>query len=130
MLELKEVRDLFETILQDVDYNVLYSSKMADKENNSIGIYNSKTAPNYLSSIGADTSYSIKPITILIHGTKSPVATEVLANDVYLAIKEANLEGTSIQRLDLVYETPVDVGTDDSGVYEYTINLNIYYERS
>lgn len=112
----------------------VYMGKMDSKQNHSIGVYNSKHGQSYKTAIGgpAMRSYGTKTVTILVHWSQSPRGTERIAKELFKKLVETNEETINDQTIKFfqpLTEEPVDVGTDDSGIYEMVIEAAVIYER-
>ena len=133
MLYLSEVRDFIAGLLTGiVDDENVYSGIMQDKQEMSVGVYNQKRGTPKLSAVGVNPSYSRKAVSVLVHWNKSPKQTEHAAAAVYAAIERAGRTkagANNILFVKMTTEEAVDVGTDDSGVFEMVIEFDIYYER-
>lgn len=128
---LKDVRDYIDS-LSIADY--VYMGKLDNKKECSIGVYHNKRNTAFQTAIGGPSlsSYGIKSVSFLIHWNKSPIDTENAANrlfDVLKEVREANINDATIKFIQLLSNEPVDVGTDDNGVYEMVIEAAIIYER-
>ncbi|MDE7422790.1 MAG: minor capsid protein [Lachnospiraceae bacterium] len=128
MLALSEIRDYIESfgIAETV-----YSGKMDNKPKHCIGVYNREARYPPRECIGTESSYQIKPISILIHWDKKQRDTEEKAWELYLALKgKENFEigSTKIQFIQMLQNEPVDVATDEEGIYEFVIELDFYYK--
>lgn len=111
-----------------------YMGKLDSKKEKSIGVYHSKRESPYKTAIGGPSqqSYGIKSVTFLVHWNKSPRDTEKAANALYEALRdtrEVKVNNSTIKFIQLLYDEPIDVGTDDDGVYEMVIEVAIIYER-
>ena len=76
-------------------------------------------------------SYDIKPISILLHWNNDANDTERQAYDLYRKISESRdviINNIEIPYIEMLSSEPIDVGTDDKGIYERVIELNIYYK--
>ena len=75
-------------------------------------------------------STSIKPITILLRYTKNQNQAEEMAKSIYEFFEERTffIDEKRIF-VHMIYENPIDLGTDDNNVYEYSIELNFYEEK-
>lgn len=112
----------------------VYMGKMDAKPDRSIGVYNSKHGQAYKTAIGGPSmsSYGTKQVTILIHWSRSPGETERAAKELFEKLvntSEVPVNDQKIKFIQPLTEEPVDVGTDDSGVYEMVIEAAIVYER-
>lgn len=133
MLYLSEIRDYVATLGIAADDNV-YSGKLDDKKNESIGVYNNKRGNPLKETIGGDQneSYGKKAVSILVHWNKSQRETEKAAYELYgllRACRNAMAGTTKLLFTKMSMDEPVDVGTDDNGIYEMVIDFDIYYER-
>ena len=132
MLKLSDVRDYISKCVSSVadDENV-YSGKLDDKKDKSIGVYNQKRGNTKLAAVGAEISYSVKSISVLVHWNKSQRETEAAAMSVYELIEQSSgyIGGKEVKYIKMSHEEPVDVQTDDNGIYEMVIEFDIYYER-
>ncbi|MDE7390212.1 MAG: minor capsid protein [Lachnospiraceae bacterium] len=129
MIYLSDVRDWLKTLISAKFY---YIGKLDSKNDESIGVYQRKNPAPPVTAIGQPSSYEIKPISILIHWNKNANETEKAAYELYeqlTAVFSLTLNNTHVQFIQLLQSEPVDVGTDDSGVYERVIEFNLYYER-
>ncbi len=134
MLTLDNIRGYIAGLAVAGDKNV-YIGKLNNKKEHSIGVYNRKADGTPVIALGGIncTTYDIKPISLLIHWDKSVSKSEKAANELYeKLLNESSLviDGIPINCLMLQVPRPVDIGTDESGIYEYVIWLDFYYERN
>jgi hypothetical protein len=111
----------------------VYMGKLSDKPERSIGVYNSKHQYPYHGTLGGPNQqgYGIKHITLLVHWNKSPRDTEKVATALFDAInivRDAKINKTTIKFIQLLYDLQ-DIGTDETGVYEYVIEAAVIYEK-
>ena len=133
MLSLKDIRQYISSLGIAIDDNV-YMGKMDNKNQKSIGVYSRPTSDPANIAIGGleCTTYDTKPISLLIHWSKSKDETERTAYNLFEKLRSATsltIGDTPINYLRLMVPEPQDVGTDDSGVYEYVIWLDFVYSR-
>lgn len=129
MIYLADVRDWLKTLINAEHY---YIGKLDSKQDKSIGVYQRKNPAPPIKAIGQSSSYEIKPLSILIHWNKNAKETEITALELYRqlsAVTSLELNGTHVQFISLLQSEPVDVGTDDNGVYERVIEFDIYYKK-
>lgn len=127
---LSDVRDYIAS-LNLADH--VYMGKMPDKQEKSIGVYNSKHQHAYHTAIGGPAleSYGTKYVTLLVHWNKSPRETEAAAIALFKAVRtarEATINKETIKFIQPLYELQ-DVGTDDAGIYEMVIEAAVIYEK-
>lgn len=111
-----------------------YMGKLDAKQENSIGVYNSKHAQAFKTAIGgpANESYGLKRVTFLVHGSKSLRNTEKIAVRLYERLRDVSEETageSKIKFIQLQNDQPVDVGTDDAGIHEMVIEAVIIYDK-
>lgn len=134
MLYLSDIRDFIGTLGIADDENV-YSGKMADKVQKSIGVYNLKRSrpPNIPAGGLKNSSYGIKAISLLVHWNKSQRETERVAQqlwDTLYSVRHKEINEKKILFIMLSYDEPISVDTDENGIYEYVIECEFYYERN
>lgn len=132
MLTLKMIRDWLKTL--ELGANNFYIGKLDNKLDKSIGVYSSKQTLNPYIALGglASTSFRKKAITFLIHWDKNQDRTEQAALLFYSKLEEKTnilISGSKTNYIELLENEPIDVGTDDNGVYERVINAVFYYEK-
>jgi hypothetical protein len=132
-MTLADVRDWLKSFNLFQNY---YIGCIDAKKNNSLGVYN-LTGDNARREVVGDLKiFDKKSISLLIHGDKNKTNTELLAFKLYdrleALIKEqayVKIGNTDIYFIALLNNEPVDVDKDESGVYEYVIELNIYFKK-
>ena len=132
MLPLKYIQQLLkETNL----FKQVYIGKLDNKKEKSLGIYHRKSSGIPVKALGGleHTSYGISPISLLIHWNKSFVETEEVAIKLFHFLqskdKAFQIGDTVVRYLSLAVPEPQDIGTDDNGVYEFVIWIDVIYER-
>lgn len=133
MLMLEDVRDLVSSLGLTEDHKV-YMGKLDAKQDQSIGVYNLKRSAPYTVAIGGKDkeSYGTKQVSILIHWNRSMRDTEAVAAalfDKLAAMREVRINEKQIKFMHPLVDQPVDVGTDDNGIYEMVIEIELIYER-
>lgn len=127
MIYLEDIRDFIDS-LHIAEH--VYMGKMPDKKVKSIGVYHLKRSAPYQQTLGGkDTqSYGVKQVSFLVHWTNSPRETEKAAFALFDKLEQTKNAGKIKFIFPLVNE-PVDIGADNSGIYEMVIEAGIYYER-
>lgn len=131
MLTLAEIRQCVSDLDISNDENV-YIGKLDNKKEKSIGIYSRPTSGNVKIPLGGieNASYDVKPVSLLVHWNKSKNDTEVAAYSLFEKLQQMPLnENAKIQFIRLATPEPQDVGTDDNGVYEYVIWIDVIYRK-
>lgn len=129
MMALAEVRDWLKT---QVDCQNWYIGKIDGAKPQCIGLYNMNNGTPVLAIGGPEnTSYAVKAISILVHWSKNADTAERKAQEVYAALfgQSAMIAGKRVISFQMRTPEPVSVGTDDNNIFEYVIEVTIYYER-
>lgn len=133
MMTLEDVRDYVATLGVAADEHC-YCGKMPDKKEKSIGVYPLKNRQPCRIPIGGikNASYEVKGISLLVHWNRIPGESEAAAvrlQQELLSCREKHVNTQTIRFIDVAYNEPVSVDTDDDGIYEYVIECSFYYER-
>ena len=133
MLGIGDVRDYIAG-LGIADNTNVYCGKLDDKKNKSIGVYNNNKQRSVQMAVGGlnNSSYRIKSVSILVHWNTSVRDTEKTAEQLYNMLRDMNhitINDTKVFFTKMLVDEPVDVGTDDNGIFECVIEVDIYYER-
>lgn len=111
-----------------------YQGKMDHKKEKSIGVYQNKRVGQFKTAIGGPAleSYGVKFVSLLVHWNKSPRDTEEASKSLFDILRDARnvtINNQKIKFIQLLYDEPVDVGTDDFGIYEMVIEAAFVYEK-
>lgn len=111
----------------------VYMGKLPDKEDKSVGVYNSKHQYPCHATLGGPSleGYGEKYVTLLIHWNKSPRETEKAAVELFeklRTMRDAIVNNETIKFFQPLYPVQ-DVGTDDAGIYEMVIEGAFIYEK-
>lgn len=133
MLGIGDVRDYIAG-LGIADNDNVYCGKLDNKKDKSIGVYNLNRQRPPQTAVGGlnNSSYRIKSISILVHWNTSVRDTEKAAEQLYNMLRDTNnkiINDTKLLFTKMQVDGPLDVGTDDKGIFESVIELDIYYER-
>ena len=126
MIYLSEIRDWLKTF--DIAENY-YIGSMDGRKDKSIGVYQRGNAP-LRECIGMLSSYQVKPVSVKIHWTKNADETEKAAYQLYerlKAVSSFDINNKHIIMLKLLHSEPIDILTDELGVYERVIEFDLYY---
>ncbi len=131
-MTLDEIRDWLAG-LSPADYH--HIGRIDNQRQKSLGVYARKTGgtpPVALGGMGLS-SYGVRSVSLLLHWNENPRETEAAARtlwDALLCAAHVDLPGGGhIQCVRLTTPEPVAVGTDKNGVYEYVIEMDVYYRR-
>ena len=98
-----------------------------------IVIYNGQAFINPMAIGGPqNSSYKGKGIRILVHWNKNIKESEQKAQEVYNALHgltNVEIAGKRVIQFNMRDPEPIYLGIDDSGIYEYVIDLEIIHER-
>lgn len=123
--------EIIEWLDSQVDCPQFFQGKVGSGPQ-SITVYNTTGPPPRIAIGGpANTSYTNKNITLLIHWGKSSSGAELKAQEVYDALfgQTAVIGGKRVIMFNMRHAEPLGVGTDSEGIYEYVIEVNILHER-
>lgn len=103
--------------------------KIDNNKEKAICFYNSNRTLTPIKAIDAST-YKYKPITILLRYTKNQNTAEQIANAIY-EFYDDRIFYVDNKRVMTQhnYSEPITLGTDENGVYEYSLELNMLEER-
>ena len=127
---LKEIKDWFKVNYKDIsDFSQISINKIDNNLEKALCFYNSKRTIQYINKLGVS-SYSVKPLTILLRFGKNQDEAEIKANSLYNFFnkKYFNINSKNVS-FEPKYEAPASLGTDDKGIIEYSIEIDMYYER-
>ena len=124
MIYLSDIRDWLKSVTSAEHY---YIGKLDNKQDRSIGVYSLKQSGTPTRAIGGESTYDTMSVSLLIHYTDNARETEEFARRLYETLY--GIKNVEIKEHKLLAEEPVDVGTDDKGVYEQVIEVKFYYER-
>lgn len=128
-MTLKQYKDYFK---ENFKWTESISTGKIDKNREKAICFYDKRTQNYVGVIGGNKNKSttIKPITILLRYTKNKNDAEIMAQKIYDFFNERSffIEEKRVF-IQMLYEGPISLGTDDNNVYEYSIEFDSYEER-
>ncbi len=129
MMTLAEIRDWFKSEYMWQDS--AYIGKIDKDREIAVCFYGASSSQSPIKTIGGkqNRSYSVKRVSVLLrYGTNAAVA-EAQAQRIYdfFDEKETEINGKSVFIVS-VYAEPIALGTDDNGIYEYSLYYD-FYER-
>lgn len=128
-MTLADVRDWLSTLSVAEHY---YVGRLDTKQDKSLGVYPRSSGGEPVEAIGQDSSYDIKPVTLLLHWNKNAAETEEAAYALWEHLRRQShlvIGSTPVQFIKLQVPAPVSVMYDDKGVYEYVIDFDLIYKR-
>lgn len=127
-LKTAKVKDYLKTIIKDCDK--WYIGKMDENQEKAIAIYSNKRQIDSLSEFKNLQSYGILPITLLLRWTKNYNTAETKANDIYELLNCSSFFIDDYRcNINCLYDGPIDLGSDENGVYKLSIELNLLYRK-
>ena len=123
-----EFRDYLKTLNVAQNYSI---GKIDNAKDYSLGVYGG-TQTSRTEAIGRASSYNTFGFRILLHWNKNARQTEENAFVLFEKIRyitDLDMTDIHVQYIDLDYDEPISVGTDENGVYEYVISGTIYYRK-
>lgn len=105
--------------------------KLDTSKSKAVCVYNRPLSDTPISVGGvANSSYSTKKICVLVHWGTNCDKAEQKAQEIYNLFRGISSEINGKKCFFTMEQVePVGVGTDDKGIYEFTIDLTITYER-
>ena len=132
MITLASIRDWLKTFKL---FDFYYVGRLDTKKKNSLGVYNLQDTGRR-EVIGDLKKYEKKGVSLLVHGDTNKTTTEQKAWQLYEAIEALimsyvypKIGGKKVYFIELLQNQPVDVDQDNDKIYEYVIELNIYFEK-
>ena len=127
-LKTVKVKDYLKTIIKDCDK--WYIGKMDDNQEKAIAIYSNRRNLAKISDFKSLQSYGILPITLLLRWTKNYNTAETKADDIYELLDCSSFFIDDYKcNINCLYGGPVDLGSDENGVYKFSIELNLLYRK-
>lgn len=131
MLGLYEVRDWLKSLGVGEHF---YIGKLDAKKDKAVGVYQRKTTGKPRVALGGlvQTKYAVKAVSVMLHWNTNSRETEKAAAMLFEKLQQAEnivIGETKVNYLSLEVSEPVDVGSDDKGIYERVIWFDLYYER-
>ena len=130
MVTLANIRDWLKSFGLFDNY---YIGRLDTKKKNSLGVYNLQDTGRR-EVIGGLKKYEKKGVSLLIHGDTNKVKTEQKAFELYNALESIGddkklIGNKKVCFVQLLNNEPIDVDQDADSVYEYVIEMNIYFEK-
>lgn len=129
MITISDFKDWLKTKIYCPNW---FTGGLRTTEEKAIVIYNGQAFINPMAVGGIqNSSYVGKGIRILIHWNKNIKDSELKAQEVYRALfgQGGTIAGKRVIQFNMRDPEPIYLGVDDSGIYEYVIDLEIIYER-
>lgn len=129
-MTLSDLRDYFKS---DFLWKESISVGKIDKnKERAVCFYHSKVSRPKINTIGgkANRSYTVLPISILLRFGKNYEAAAEKAKEIYDFFDEKTFDLNN-ERVFVIspYNEPIDLGTDDQGVYENSLEFDLYITK-
>lgn len=127
-LKTVKVKDYLKTIIKDCDK--WFIGKMDENQEKAIAIYSNRRNLAKISNFKSLQSYGILPITLLLKWTKNYNTAETKANDIYELLDCSSFFIDDYRcNINCLYDGPIELGSDENGVYKFSIELNLLYRK-
>ena len=127
-LKTVKVKDYLKSVIKDCDK--WYIGKMDENQEKAIAIYTNRRNLAKISNFKNLQSYGILPITLLLRWTKNYNTAETKANDIYELLDCSSFFINDYRcNINCLYDGPIDLGSDENGVYKFSIELNLLYRK-
>lgn len=127
MIRLKEIKDDFKNNFE-WDGSISIGKLNRDSEK-SICFFQSSRRKRKVNTAGgkANRTYDLKAISLTLRYTKNQNTAEEKAIEIYDFLDESTffVDGKRYF-IQMIYDEPISLGTDQSGVYEYVIEFDCY----
>ena len=126
------LKDIKEWLKPQIKEATFYIGKIDNSKEKVIGLYNRASSNNKIAVGGLEnTSTANKRICLLGHWNQNCDTSEKIAKNIYNLFygKRATIAGCGCF-FNMINDEPVSIGTDDNNVYEFTIDIEIIYERN
>ena len=127
-LKTVKVKDYLKTIIKDCDNWSI--GKIDNNQEKAISLYSNRRQLDSLSEFKDLQSYGILPITLLLRWTKNYNTAETKANDIYELLDCSSFFIDDYRcNINCLYDGPIDLGSDENGIYKFSIELNLLYRK-
>ncbi len=123
-----KVKDYLKMIIKEC--NNWFIGKMDENQEQAIAIYANRRQLDSISKFKKLQSYSILPITLLLRWTKNYNKAETKADEIYELLDCSSFFIDDYEcNINCLLDGPIDLGTDENGVYKFSIELNLLYRK-
>lgn len=127
------ISDFKDWLKDKIDCPTWFTGGLRTTDEKAIVVYNGNAFINPMAIGGLqNSSYKGKGIRMLIHWNKNVRESELKAQEVYNilhGLTNVEIAGKRVIQFNMRDPEPIYLGVDDSGIYEYVIDLEIIYER-
>lgn len=127
-LKTVKIKDYLKTIISECEK--WYIGKMDKNQEKAIAIYTNRRKLAKISEFKNLQSYGILPITLLLRWTKNYNTAETKANNIYELLDCSSFFIDDYRcNINCLYDGPIDLGSDENGIYKFSIELNLLYRK-
>jgi len=122
-----DFRDFLKTL--NTKFNNYYAGRLDSKKDCSIGVYSLRNEDRR--AVGVTKTFQ-KSFSLLIHWNSNYNDTEIKAQELFEelgTIQNVKFKSYNLNFIQLNLTEPVDVSTDDKGVFERVIEITVYYNK-
>ncbi|MFR7544794.1 MAG: minor capsid protein [Clostridia bacterium] len=128
ILQTVKVKDYLKNVIKDCEK--WYIGTMDQNQEKAIAIYSNRRKLDKISNFKNLQSYGILPITLLLRWTKNYNTAEAKANNIYELLDCSSFFIDDYRcNINCLYGGPIDLGSDENGVYKFSIELNLLYRK-
>lgn len=110
-------------------FDKFYVNTLDNTRERALGVYNGSNKDKHYTRFKA--LHQSKSVSLLINGTRNSADTEKLAQDLYDVLYEYHrLQDIGIDYIQLRYDEPIFIGCTEIGIFQYVIELTIYYKTN
>lgn len=121
------IKDFAEYLKTISNFTKYYVNVIDENKQLVLGVYNSKSKHKRNTRFRG--LHKTKDFSLLIHANKNSVESEKTAQDLYDALYNATrVPSLGIDYIQLLYDEPVFIGQSSNGIFEYVIEVTIYYK--
>lgn len=123
-MTIQEFTEYLKTICH---FNKYYVNTIDEKQQFVLGVYNSKNKSNKMTRFKA--LHKVKDFSLLVHVCRNSLDSVLKAQELYDALYNVNrVPSLGIDYIQLLYDEPVYIGQTSMGIFEYVIDVRIYYK--
>ena len=125
-MQLSDVRDWLKEIFPEAEH--FYIGRIDSSQEKCIGVYDGNPLPE--TPCISFRTYQEIPVSILLHWTENAKFSQKAALDLYKRLQNIHfpeIGGYKIPLISLLNSSPVDCTPPESLIYEFVININIFY---
>ena len=125
MIEVIDVVDWLESLPLGLE-GLCYNSTIDGGLDKCVGVYSRRHPLLQPQSVGRQSSYGYRSISLLVHWTQSATASEAKAQEIWneLVRNHKTVIGNRVCHIDARTE-PITIGQDDRGIFEVVLDFDI-----